>query len=309
MNSRYEIHSDMDHLTFVPAGNEFFLWADDAIPGAQRSEVAERLTRAGWPSAARMVGGPDGGRHLEGTLIEMIDALPILASGPTGASTQADLDLPPSMLLYSGLLRRGLELVGERRLLPILRARPGDRDARPSGWEARWEALSGPMRDDPLWALAHGIGRSGGTEVAVVLGRLVSVRQLAEHQAGRLLRRVLDACADVLVREAAWRGAVVRLAGWPADAWEQRLVHALCDLHPVFASGPCSASFAAELREWTQVQAEGSSLLPSPPSWHAPESLLDVLRRIVAPAAYLAQQLLHAQPAPRTLIDVQKSAS
>ena len=287
----------MDRLTFVPGGGEFFLWFDDDSGGAPCS-LAARLTRVGWPSAARLVGGPASGHHISGTLIEMIDALPALAGQPPDESAA----LPPSLSLYVELARRGLTLVAEGRLAPRLHPRLGGPDPRPSAWAAGWQALPGPLaEDDPLLRLA----REAGPEVAVVLGRLVSVRQLHLHETRRLVSGALDGCADVLVREACWRGAVVRLAGWPADAWEQRLVHALCDQHPYFATGEAEqddpAILGAELVEWTRMLAEGAALLPSPPSWRAPESLQAVLARITEPAERLARRLLLDEPAPRSL--------
>jgi hypothetical protein len=291
----------MDHLTFVPGGNEFFLRGGDAGDADQGAapRIISRLRRAGWPSAARIVGGPDDGQHLEGTLVELIDALPILAAAD-------EHGLSPSVTLYAAVARRGLQAVAEGRLVPVLRPRKAPHDPRPTGWEARWMAL--PVQISPGDPSDQPALHKVAPEVAVVLGRLVSVRQLSTHDTGWLLRRVLDACADVLVREAAWRGAVVRLAGWPADAWEQRLVHALCDPHPVFSTAAPRppdeqdpAELAKELSEWTRVQAEGASLLPSPPSWRAPEPLLHVLKRIAAPAAQLAERLLQSKEAPRTL--------
>jgi hypothetical protein len=116
------------------------------------------------------------------------------------------------------------------------------------------------------------------------------------------VQRFLDATADALVREAGWRGALVRLRGGPAGAWEQRLVRALTEVHHGLALDTDDpAGLADELNAWSRDEAEGPLLLPSPPSWRAPETLEEVLLRVTAPAAQLARHLAAGRDAPRSL--------
>jgi hypothetical protein len=131
----------------------------------------------------------------------------------------------------------------------------------------------------------------------------------------QLVYRLLDACIDMLVREASRRGAVVRLGQWPANTWEQQLVRALGEDRASFRwNGPTPAAETApdavdietignEVNAWVQDQLTGGTLnlLPSPAMWHAPESLAQVLRRLLTPAAQLAQTLRSGRPAPRML--------
>ena len=131
---------------------------------------------------------------------------------------------------------------------------------------------------------------------------------------GRLVYQVLDACVDTLVREASRRGALVRLGQWASGSWEQQLVRALGDDRAsVFfdgcGDGPQVEAMAAELNawaeQWEQDQAgqvgRSLSLLASPVMWQAPESLAQVLRRLLHPAAQLAAGLAAGRPAPRML--------
>lgn len=290
--SAHTMRAHMDQLSFVPSAGEFFLWGD-ADPGELPAPLL-RLRAAGWPSAARIVGGPEDGLHAEGVLLELLDALPILAGvaedgpGPLGA--------------WGAAARYALGKVRDGRLLPRLVPRHG-RDFRITGWEARWTLPCPPSERGHLAALAQQLEP---VVVAVPLGRLASEAQLERargHPAAWLVRRMLDGSADMLVREATWRGAVVRLAGCPADSWEQRLVHALTDVHASFASGDMDAAeLQREIAAWDTDQAVEPPLLPSPPAWRAEESLCHAVGRMTAPAALLARELLQSHPAPRTLL-------
>jgi len=120
--------------------------------------------------------------------------------------------------------------------------------------------------------------------------------------------------AFATVREASRRGALVRLGQWASGSWEQQLVRALGDDRASVyfdgcGDGPQVEAMAAELNawaeQWEQDQAgqvgKSLSLLASPVMWQAPESLAQVLRRLLHPAAQLAAGLAAGRPAPRML--------
>lgn len=288
----------MEQLTFIPTTGQFFLFNEEApLPGLS-SVVAERLAKAGWPGRALLAHGAVVEGPVDGTVIELLDALPILAGLPAGEGQLA----PPTVAVWSEAARIGLDLVLRGRLLPRLRGRPSrEDDERVAGWEARWAvALEAADR-----AQLSRLGRElGAPMVAQAVGRSRAARPVTPRSYGApaLLRRFLDVCADTLVREASRRGAFIRLGGWPADAWEQRLVRALGDDRPWFSATDADPELLApELRAWADAEAEAPTLLPSPPSWRAPETLQAVLRRLVQPAARLGARLCQGEPAPRTL--------
>jgi hypothetical protein len=276
----------MDRLTFAPRTAEFFLWNEQGAPPA--SDLGERLAHAGWPAQVRLIGGPWHLHLLQGTLVELIDAVPLLscASGAEG-----------TMGVYCAAARLGLELVLHRRLTPHLVPRHPPGDPRVIGWEARWRLLH--EERGHLRALAE---RLDPVEMA-----LPPRAPPPEHgpTAAGLLHELLDACADVLVREAAWRGAVVRLRDVAAAAWEQRLIHALCDEHAGFAPDPGEGGEALvhELNAWAQDRCLDAPLLSAPPSWRPAEPLEHALSRLIEPAVHLARRLLLDHAAPRTLAE------
>jgi hypothetical protein len=292
----------MNSIAFVLATREFFVLADGQAPqagtaGSDRQAAAPRLLRElrqlGWPAEAELVGAQAAelGGRASGVLVELIDAFPLLAA-PTD-----EPDEGPALSAYRQLARLALDLVGAGALLPRLRARGGGR----LGWEARWRAhIASPAQ---RVAVARTI-QALPALAAVPTGGSWAPRASA-LTSQRLAYQVLDACADVLVREASRRGALVRLGSWPAGAWEQQLVRALGEDRAVFS---CPEALDAEVvgREvnaWVEDQLEAAalSLLPSPAMWQAPETLAQVMRRLLAPAAQLALTLRSGRPAPRML--------
>jgi hypothetical protein len=295
----------MDRLTFVPSAGELFLYSEQQAPRPPHSALTLRLAALGWPISAHLLARDGARAQVEGLLIELIDALPVLAAPCLPADE-------PVLHPFCALGRLALSLTARGDLLPWLRPRYDDHgpgvDPRPTGWTAGWMAVPTPAERRDLHALAAAMAPPGRSlPVALPAGRLASAAQLratARHaHAGpeALCRRLVHACGDTLVREAGWRGAVVRIGGWPSDAWEQRLVHALHGPHPSFTSeDPDPRHLADEINAWSRDQA-GGGLLPSPPCWRAPESLRALVTRLVAPAAGLAARLLRQEPAPRTL--------
>jgi hypothetical protein len=286
----------MDQLTYAPTTGQFFLWTcGEGTP----SLLLTRLRALGWPAAAQIVRGDSVVGPVEGVLIELIDALPLLCGG-------ALEDVNPSLRFWTQAARLGISLIERGHMVPKLRARRGrGGDERVAGWEARWAVLPGAAERQQLAQLSGAV-----QEIDVALPR--------RREAGRewvptgkgyapagLLRRFLDTAADTLVREASRRGVYVRLGGWPSDAWEQRLVRALGEDRAGFAAGELDvAEVARQLQDWLDDQALSPSLLPSPPLWLAGESLQQVLERLIAPARLLSQRLAAGEPAPRTLAPV-----
>lgn len=302
--------SAMDQLTFVPASGQFFLWTPaDPASGDDESDLAAALQAVGWPTAARICGDSPDGHQADGFLIELIDALPILA----GASVHELEQASPAIAVWAAAARMALDLVVQGQLSPrLLPRRYGHGDERVAGWEARWmAALSSPSVRSKVAQLAQALP---GSQVAVLInkGRPSDPGPGPGDVPGwsprQLVRRLLDACADMLVREAARRGVYVRLGGWPADTWEQRLVRGLVDDRASFCvKDPDPQLLARELKDWTEDQLschESPALLgemASPPSWKAGEPLQQVVRRMTGQAAQLASRLADGEPAPRTL--------
>ena len=340
----------MQAILFCPTTSELFLpdWPRPlAAPSHSACAVAplliHRLRALGWPARARLVSrkAPQSAGSVAGTLVQLIDALPILAQPPDAAP---DLSLSPDLRAWHRAAYLALQQVGRGQLLPQLSARG------PKAWEARWR-LS-PIALTPTALAGTGPSPRGGAAAqdrATVLRILADLPEAiaipedartggsaAVVSGPRLLQRFLDACADTLVREASRRGALVRLRGCSASTWEQRMVRALGEDRalffwppPVPSDGRAScdddaphpldpAAIMAEVNGWAADLAPGAldtlpagpthagpprggALFPSPAGWSAPESLVDVLRRMARPAALLSQTLIAGQAAPRTL--------
>lgn len=227
--------------------------------------------------------GSAGGPLVRGAWVELIDALPILAADTPGGELN----------VWQRAARLALDLVRRGRLVPTLRSSG-------RGWDARWRVDANDRAD-----------RAELTAIGALLTPVLAMPQSAHPHPGastltgpRVLYWFLDACADMLVREGCRRTTAVRLGQWPAAAWEQRLVRALGeDRAGFFCEQPAPESLAGELAAWVADQrgAATLSLLPSPAPWQAPESLSNVLRRLVGPAGRLAEALQSGRPAPRTL--------
>src|SRR5581483_5556994 len=190
--------SAMDQLTFVAKTGQFFLWTAHGSPA--RSLLGRRLEEVGWATTARLV-SEWGDEKADGFLVEMIDALPLLAGAPVGTET------PGTLAAWSQVARLGLELVARGHILPRLRPRyAAEGDERVTGWEARWSVVPPTKERGRLAQLVRALGpvpmivlpeRAGGRLAARGLGeqRTLSTRGVILH--------LLDACADMLVREGA----------------------------------------------------------------------------------------------------------
>lgn len=290
----------MQPILFCPSTSEFFLVNPDAANGLAEEveagpakELYSKLRAIGWPCRARLLRAQAAPSFemLRGVLVELIDALPILCSVKSPAVVGSEL-------LWQGAARLALRLVVRGRLVPQLRAR------KRGGYEARFRT--------------YVVDREERAEFLRLAAEFPSCTALPEEARGhagsqaplagaRLLQRFLDACADTLVREAARRGAVVRLRDVPAGAWEQRLVRALGEDRAALLVDPAEAeSLAAEVNAWAADWATSSTgglpLLESPGRWSAPESLAHAVRRLLRPATLLAEALLAGREAPRTLM-------
>lgn len=338
----------MHAILFCPATSELFLpdhprtLAGSAETGAA-PVLLSRLRAHGWPARARLLSpkAPQSAGSVPGTLVQLIDALPLLAQPPDAA---AELTYSPSLRAWHRAARLALELVGRGRLTFRLTPRGRSRLTRPTPstaqaapnrepaagawWEARWhlcspESSTAPLLPDERAAVLRIVSELPDTIAIAEDARATPVA--AALTGPRLLQRFLDACADLLVREASRRGALVRLRGWSAYAWEQRLVRALGeDRASFFWATPAGhdaptergavptpsedpSLIAAEVNAWAAGQARALeqsgtlSLLASPGNWGAPETMTAVLRRLIRPAMLLSQTLLDGQPAPRTL--------
>lgn len=267
--------------------------AAGATPGSTAEpRVLRELRRLGWPVEATLRGpGAPADGPVAGVLVELIDALPLLAAPTEEEGEAADL------LAYRQAARLALDLAAAGAALPRLRARSAFGVQR--GWEARWRTtvVTAAQR-----AKVVRLGEFMPPITAVPVGASFTGAALTGQ---RLLYRLLDACTDMLVREASRRGAMVRLGSWPAGAWEQQLVRALGEDRATFrCSDPdAAAAIAKEVNDWVddQLDAASLSLLPSPVLWTAPETLAQVVSRLLAPAAQLALTLRSGRPAPRML--------
>ena len=294
----------MNPIAFVLATREIFVAEPRNAPdsGPRAVPVTEpgllrELRRLGWPAEAKLSGAATGSSEpvppVPGVLIELIDALPILAA-PTDEESEG-----PELAAVRQVARLALDLVSAGAALPRLRARVSGR----FGWEARWRAIiTGPTQRAKVVRL----GELLPSLTAVPTGVSWSARPAGPPISGqRLVYRLLDSCSDVLVREASRRGAAVRLGSWPAGAWEQQLVRALGEDRAAFhCPEPTSAeAISHEVNAWVEDQLTTAtlSLLQSPAMWQAPETLAQVLRRLLAPAAQLALTLRSGRPAPRML--------
>lgn len=295
----------MNSIAFVLATRELFVTGRDATPGPTAAgetlaapitepRLIRELRRLGWPAEARLVGPHEAGsgEPVPGVLVELLDALPVLA-----APTEEE-DEGPELLAFRQAARLALDLMIAGAALPRVRARGGGR----LGWEARWRSL-------PVTAAQRAkvvrIGELLPALTAVPAESTWKVQGSVPLNGQRLLYRLLDACADMLVREASRRGALVRLGSWPATAWEQQLVRALGEDRATFrCPDPDAAELCAkDVNDWVQDQLKAAALalLPSPAGWTAPETLAQVVARLLAPAAQLAQTLRSGRPAPRML--------
>lgn len=273
------------------SGEETGVESAEAAPaGPDEPRILGALRRLGWPAQATLRGpevAADG--PVAGVLVELIDALPLLAA-PTDEEGEG-----PALTAYRQAARLALELIAAGSALPKLRARAGGR----LGWEARWRAI---VVTAAQRARVVRLGELLPSTIAVPVGMAWSGGPLTGQ---RLLYRLLDACTDTLIREASRRGAMVRLGRWPAGTWEQQLVRALGEDRASFrVTDPATAeAVAKEVNDWVQDQLDAAalSLLPSPALWTAPESLTQVVGRLLAPAAQLALTLRSGRPAPRML--------
>lgn len=292
---------DMNPIAFVPHTRELFLIEpeqddQDVLGLSAAAPLLNRLRALGWPTAARvyMPGSEAAWRGARGLLIELLDALPVLASFEASGH--------PALDALCAVARLALRLVKKGRLVPRLRAIGTGANGSPRRFEARWNVV------------AEGETERGElSRLGAALQPLIAIPEDArgEHRprswmvtGARLVQRLLDDCADLLVREACRRGAMVRLGGIPASAWEQRLVRALADDRGHFLCDPADGvALKAELNAWTSdtLSPQALPLLPSPATWRAPEPLLGVMRRLLTPAARLADALHSGRPAPRTL--------
>lgn len=293
----------MNTIAFVPGSRE--LLVRPCVEGEVAPGLLLRLQGCGWPVSAQVYGadgegaqGQGQGMTVRGQLVELIDALPLLA-----AMDPEEAEEPLDLQLWRQVARLALLVVERGLVSPRLRRRG-------SRWEARWRAVL----VDPV--LRAEVARLRGLlvpQVAVLAAGLGSGGSGATAT-GRLVYQVLDACVDTLVREASRRGALVRLGQWASGSWEQQLVRALGDDRASVyfdgcGDGPQVEAMAAELNawaeQWEQDQAgqvgRSLSLLASPVMWQAPESLAQVLRRLLHPAAQLAAGLAAGRPAPRML--------
>jgi hypothetical protein len=293
----------MHAIHFCPVSCELFLVDAPTPEAAAAPSLIARLRALGWPARARLASAkaPQTAAAVSGMLVELIDALPILAQTPAGDADGAALAWVPSLAAWQSAARLALELVRRGRMKIRLTQRG-------SGFEARWGVL--PQTPAERAAMLR-IAADFAPVIAVpeeargwAAMRGGAVAERAPLPAPRLLQRFLDACADTLVREASRRGALVRLKGWPAPSWEQRLVRALGEDRARFFWDPEEApGLASEVNAWAEDQAAAAtlSLLPSPGQWAAPETLASVLRRLTLPAARLAETLSSGRAAPRML--------
>jgi len=294
----------MHAIHFCPVSNELFLVDAPTAEAAAAPALLSRLRALGWPARAQLVSpkAPQSAGAVPGVLVELIDALPLLAQPLPGDAEGAVLGFSPGLAAWQAASRLALTLVRRGRLRIRM-------ERRGSHYEARWRLLTQAPdeRAAMLRVLADLPTVVAIPEEAGKGARRHPAEQAAERaplSAPRLLQRFLDGCADTLVREASRRGALVRLKDWSATSWEQRLVRALGEDRARFFWEPAeAAALCAEINAWADDHAAAPTLsfLPSPGQWTAPESLSSVLRRLALPAGRLAETLLCGHAAPRTL--------
>ncbi len=294
----------MHALHFSPVSNELFLLNGPTAEEAAAPALFARLRALGWPARARLCSAkaPKPAQAVAGVLIELIDALPLLAQTTSFEADGAALSWVPTLAAWQAAARLALNLTCRGRL-SIHLGQQG------SGVDARWQVVQ--KTPDERAALLRVLTDFSAVVAIPEESMRPSGKALAERaplSAPRLLQRFLDACADTLVREASRRGALVRLKACPATSFEQRLVRALGeDRARFYCEAQEAAALCEEINAWAHEQAGADSqsfwqfLGPAPARWQAAESLASVLRRLMLPAGRLAETLLGGQAAPRTL--------
>lgn len=289
----------MNPIAFVPAARALFI-ADAASENSSCGTphaLIHRLREQGWPTQARLLlpGNEQAYRTANGVMVELLDALPILA----GAESDGELSKSRELQALAKLLRMALSATERAQAWPkIHRVGTGSR------YMARWRAALTPSERTAVIDLSK--------DLRIVLAELPTTPLSSErwHHAvtgQRVAFLLVDASVDLLVREGCRRGAQVRLADCPASAWEQRLVHALSnDKALMLASTPSDETFAKlcdEANAWSKAALDGAArpLLPSPESWQASESLQQVAGRMLRQAGLLSTVMLAGRPAPRML--------
>ena len=289
----------MNPIAFVPTARALFI-AD--APSESSScgtphPLVQRLREQGWPTQARLLlpGNELAYRNASGVMVELLDALPMLA----GAASDGDWSESRELQALAKLLRMALSATERAQAWPkISRIGTGSR------YLARWRAALTPIERTTVIGLRK--------DLHIVLAELPTTPLSSErwHHAvtgQRVAFLLVDACVDLLVREGCRRGAQIRLADCPASAWEQRLVHALSnDKALMIASTPSDETFAKlcdEANAWSKTALDGAArpLLPSPESWQASESLQQVTSRMLRQAGLLSTVMLAGRPAPRML--------
>lgn len=291
----------MNAIHFCPVSCELFLVDAPTAEAAAAPNLMARLRALGWPARARLSSAKaPQAAPVPGVLVELIDALPILAQTSAGDADGAALAWAPGLAAWQAAARLALELCKRGRMKIRL-------SQRGSGFEARWHTLA-QTSDERASMLRIAADFSPVIAIPEEARGFSATRGAASDRAPlpapRLLQRFLDACADTLVREASRRGALVRLKDWPAMSWEQRLVRALGEDRARFFWDPEEAPVvAAEINAWAEDQAAAPTLsfLPSPGRWGASETLSSVMRRLMLPAGRLAETLAGGQAAPRML--------
>lgn len=302
----------MHAIHFSLVSNELFIVDAATAEAATAPALMARLRALGWPARARLLSpkAPTPAASVPGVLVELIDALPLLGQALTQEASAAVLSLAPALSAWQAAARLALELTRNGRL--SIRLSPCNQ-AQTGGFVARWQVYTQtPAERAALLRVTTDFSAAVAVpEEASRASYFADARPFPRQDRGfvplsapQLLKRFLNACADTLVREASRRGALVRLKGWPATSWEQRLVRALGeDRARFFWDGADAAARCAEVNAWAEDQIGESTLcfLASPQNWSAPESMSSVLKRLSLPAGWLAETLLGGRAAPRTL--------
>jgi hypothetical protein len=293
----------MHAINFSPVNNELFLVDAPTSEAAAAPTLMAQLRAFSWPSRAWLCSAkaPQSAAAVGGVLVEMIDALPLLARPAVGDADGAALSWVPTMAAWQAAARLALELTCRGRL--TLRLSPCGRGGLQSAaWEARWQVYA-ETREERAALLRVAADFPAVVAIPDELGSGRGRRPMSAATSS--LMTFLNGCADTLVREASRRGAMVRLKDCAASRWEQRLVRALGeDRARLFWDEEEAAELAAEVNAWAadEVSAPTLSFLPSPGRWSAAESLSSVRRRLILPAGRLAETLLGGHSAPRSLV-------